>query len=90
MESVENCTGFVNIVPETGAYSIYPNPSAGIIYVESTIKKPSEYSLHNITGRCITIGSFCDQAQIHVPDPGVYVIRIRNTDQQIIRKIIIE
>ena len=69
--------------------SIYPNPSKGIINIDNNSNLISNIEIINTLGQ--TIKSYITNKSISVElEKGVYIVKIKNEEETISRKIVIE
>ena len=86
------------VVDENNAMGImiYPNPTNGILFVETrratSLQAETEYIITNVTGQTLLSGHFTNQVQqIDVTGlaEGMYFVRIQGDEEIIIKKFCI-
>lgn len=75
------------IEPDTSTFSLYPNPTSGLVYVEG--KDIQEIELYAITGQRVYATSQSNFDITHLSS-GVYIVRIRTTKKLITHRIVKE
>jgi hypothetical protein len=83
-------TGFCEKDIDPTNVKIYPNPSDGLVFVESPETLVESYEIYDLTGRKLVQNSCHDsQLSIRLPEQtGVYILLL-NTEKGIISKKII-
>jgi hypothetical protein len=76
-----------NVFPEI---TLYPNPSSGILYFESSIGGQFKLDIYDITGRLIQKNSVANNGMIDLRtfEKGVYLVNIKYGSQWITKKIV--
>jgi hypothetical protein len=92
-ENFNNCyhDGFVDINdPGFGnSVKVYPNPSSGLIYIETeNICSDLYYTVYNTSGQVISKGEFSKpHTHLKLKEEGLYLIKISNTDTYTVIRI---
>ena len=66
---------YLSMVPSI--VSIFPNPTSGLMYVNSTIGKCTSYELYSMIGRIISKGKI-DNDQFIIHEKGTFVLKLVN------------
>lgn len=73
---------------------VYPNPSNGQVFIELTGTTATfDMTVENLQGQVITEGQIVggNRAQINLETtPGVYIVRLQNGEQTLVRKLVIQ
>lgn len=87
--------GTLDLIEAQNGIMIYPNPTSGIIHVE-TVHAPfqttSEYRILNLMGQQILYGKLKETTQIDLTGQakGVYIMQITNDGQTMTQKIVVQ
>lgn len=88
-QSVSTCTGIESQSAEANAFLVYPNPGAGIFYVETT--SPAHIELYDVLGKQVLSTSFeAGKFSLTLTDreKGLYMLKvIQNNTARTIRLI---
>ena len=71
---------------------VFPNPASGILHVNNPFLSASVLSVHNMQGQevtSLTTDSKHITIDVSAYTPGVYLISLKNKDQTINQKIVI-
>lgn len=88
--------GYSDLIASPGIV-LYPNPSDGIVYINSGsgVLTGDEAAIYDLTGKKLNLVRLTETGQhdvrildIRVLDPGIYFIKFRTKDQQLVRKVI--
>ncbi len=73
-------------------FRLFPNPASSMIFVETDSDAKAYVSIHDLTGRCVKEMEINGNTSINIEDltDGMYFVKIQNSDNQIIRKIVVE
>lgn len=69
--------------------TIYPNPSDGVFFLQSTVELAGkDFSINDLTGRKITTGKISQQQEIQLNDlpRGIYILNVDKQSFKIIKK----
>lgn len=84
----------VNKKPEhrSNVFTVYPNPSQGIFYIQSQSNNTAQYTVNSIEGREVLNGNFQGSQTIDLLTlpSGVYILYIRNGETFQVEKLIKE
>ena len=72
-------------------YSVYPNPSNGLINIELFDSGAAFWKISNLTGQIINEGNTNDQIfQLNMESyaPGVYMLNIQQNDSNVVKRIV--
>lgn len=71
---------------------VYPNPTNGILKIDSNLQKLTNYEICSIQGASLKTGSFVKTEEINISDlkAGVYIIKISSQHSNAFKKIIKE
>lgn len=71
-------------------FSVFPNPVADILTVETTLSLKTQYIIYDLTGTAKQTGSFVRRKEIDVTElaEGVYLIRIETAQGSFIKKFV--
>ncbi len=73
---------------------VYPNPSNGQVFIELTgTTSTFDMTVENLQGQVITEGQIVggNRAEINLETtPGVYIVRLQNGEQTLVRKLVIQ
>lgn len=73
------------------SFVIYPNPSNGVLHIRTDLNlRNASYQLIDITGKEIQKGHLEKTNTLYIADKGMYVLKMTNDSQTIIKKIIVE
>lgn len=80
----------VNEVSNTN-FNIFPNPSNGTIYFNSTINlQNSTFEIYDITGKLYVSDSFSKTNMVTIPNKGVYILKANIDGKTLVKKVIVE
>ncbi len=76
----DNTYNNVGITENTNAFSIYPNPTNGIVNISSNGNELSELTVKDITGKIVLVKNFQSIISINLDNygKGVYIVDIKN------------
>jgi len=76
----DNTYNNVGITENTNAFSIYPNPTNGIVNISSNGNELSELTVKDITGKIVLVKNFQSVISINLDNygKGVYIIDVKN------------
>lgn len=88
--SIVDTTLSIDTNPEATRLSIYPNPTSGVLYIDSALAKAYDYELFDLQGRLVLEGTVEHDTHIDVAilQSGTYVINLSDEEQLITKKII--
>jgi len=74
--------GAVSVLDNSTDMEIYPNPARDILHIKTTFQGSCNWSLMNIQGILMMLGTFRNQTIIDIAslEPGIYLIKITNKD----------
>lgn len=64
---------------EIANYRIYPNPTSGVLYIESTLPIP-QLSVFNLLGQSIATNQNTNQIDLSKAEAGVYLLKIEDAN----------
>lgn len=72
------------------AFKVYPNPTAGILYLNDSNQGSIQFKLTDLSGRVVENGSFPEQNQVDVSSlpTGIYFLILESGKTKEIRKIV--
>jgi hypothetical protein len=72
------------------AIKVYPNPTNGSVFIETTLTSPSVFMLMDINGKLIKQESFVGNVKVALEDlnAGVYFIKINTADNSVNYKVV--
>jgi hypothetical protein len=72
------------------AIKVYPNPTNGSVFIETTLTSPSVFMLMDVNGKVIKQESFVGNVKVALDElnAGVYFIKINTADNSINYKVI--
>lgn len=69
---------------------VYPNPASGIIYLKN-VQSEDIIEVYDLSGKLVNVLNLVDQsADISMLSRGIYLLRIRSSNDVIIKKIVVE
>lgn len=72
-------------------FVVYPNPNNGVLHIRTDLNlRNASYQLIDITGKEIQRGHLEKTNTLYIADKGMYVLKMSNNSQTIIKKIIVE
>jgi len=72
-------------------FSVYPNPSNGTIYFNSTINlQNSTFEIYDITGKLFVSDSFSKANMVTIASKGVYILKANIDGKTFVKKVIVE
>ncbi|MFA9212699.1 MAG: endonuclease [Candidatus Methylacidiphilales bacterium] len=72
-------------------FIVYPNPSNGTIYFNSTINlQNSTFEIYDITGKLYVSDSFSKTNMVTIPNKGVYILKANIDGKTLVKKVIVE
>ena len=77
---------------EPNQISVYPQPSDGLLNVSTDFRHGFEYSVFSLNGQLVENGitsSSSTQINLSVNKNGVYLLRLKSGQTEVLRKIII-
>jgi len=82
----------LNIANQTNTpkYNLYPNPTNGSVFIETTLTSPSVFMLMDISGKLIKQESFVGNVKVALEDlnAGVYFIKINTANNSVNYKVV--
>jgi hypothetical protein len=77
---------------KSNLYKIYPNPSSGILNIETNSLAPVTVEIYNIAGKLVSTDQFTNRYRVDVSTygQGMYMIYLKSADQTTVEKFIIE
>lgn len=87
IELIFNSVG-INDDTRTAGWSIYPNPTAGALYIESSGSEDAFLEILNITGKRMVyerVGQMASKLDLSELVAGVYLYQLRSLEDQLIR-----
>ena len=72
--------------------NLYPNPANSYLTLQADVNEELEFGIYDMTGKLIETGSFTMLKTIDVSNfkNSVYFIKISNSENQLIKKFIVE
>ncbi len=77
-----------NLEADTDELSIYPNPSSGTFTIR--VSKPGTVSIVSASGQVILKSEVKDTLHVSKIAAGLYVVRVKNKERAVARKIVVE
>lgn len=72
-------------------FTVYPNPSNGTIYFNSTINlQNSTFEIYDITGKLYVSDSFSKTNMVTIANKGVYILKANIDGKTLVKKLIVE
>ncbi|MBJ7427532.1 MAG: endonuclease [Bacteroidia bacterium] len=72
-------------------FTVYPNPSNGTIYFNSTINlQNSTFEIYDITGKLYVSDSFSKTNMVTLANKGVYILKANINGKTLVKKVIVE
>jgi hypothetical protein len=92
VQVVSACTGISQNIDLGETIRIYPNPSSGLLTIESGTSLPIDYIIYDVSGRKIMHGTLNGSQTINVSDVanGTYFVRFESADVVLQKKLIIQ
>ncbi len=95
-------TGTFNLDPtsststvESSSFNVYPNPSSGDLFVESSSMLPLTFSVYSTSGQLILENTTFEAStrkaiDLHKLKPGMYMVDIQQGNNRVSKKIVIQ
>jgi glucosylceramidase len=90
-EEAEKITTGIGMIPEILAFSIFPNPTGGILTFYSDSQDKWTYNLYSFSGRSLRSGNLNQHTnEINLIDfkSGIYVLKMQSENNRISQKVI--
>jgi hypothetical protein len=97
--NVSCLTALANTLETLSAFTLFPNPTNGLLTIGCTLRKASVYHLQlmNMEGREVmlqtgnaTAGEFKQSIELSQLPKGVYFVQLRVADEVISRKVVLQ
>ena len=70
-------------------FTLYPNPSSGIIHVKSETLEEKKYTVYSTTGELVLSDTSDKEIWSTTLDPGVYIVKVSDGASESVQKLVI-